>query len=101
MDVITIRGVLKDLALPDWVYKAAEELGLTEDCTYVRKGLVPSDVQFKADERASVDYITTRAVDRDHEIILPEGGVLDHYRNHPIVLWAHDYQTTCWQGVVD
>ena len=92
MDVITIRGVLKDLALPDWVYKAAEELGLTEDCTYVRKGLVPSDVQFKADERASVDYITTRAVDRDHEIILPEGGVLDHYRNHPIVLWAHDYQ---------
>ncbi len=29
MDVITMRLVLKDLALPVWVYKVAKELGLT------------------------------------------------------------------------
>jgi Zn finger protein HypA/HybF involved in hydrogenase expression len=38
-----------------------------------------------------VDIITTRAVDRDGEIVDPEGGIFEHYVKNPVVLWAHQY----------
>jgi len=57
----------------------------------VRKGISPRDMEFEEGERASVDYITTRDIDRDGEIVVPKGIILDHYRQQPVVLWCHDY----------
>ena len=35
--------------------------------------------------------ISTADVDRAGEIVDQNGWMLDHYKNNPIVLWAHDY----------
>lgn len=66
----------------DWAAKQVE---------FVRKGLVPSDVQFEDGERAAVSYITTRDIDRDGEIVEPDGVDLESYRKNPVVLFGHDY----------
>jgi HK97 family phage prohead protease len=36
-------------------------------------------------------YITTNALDRDHEIMMPKGADLKNYKKNPVVLWGHDY----------
>jgi HK97 family phage prohead protease len=66
----------------DWAAKQVE---------FVRKGLVPSDVQFEDGERAAVSYITTKDVDRDGEIVEPFGVDLEAYRKNPVVLFGHNY----------
>jgi phage head maturation protease len=42
-------------------------------------------------ERAVIRYISTRDVDRDHEVLDPAGAMLDQFLLAPQVLWAHDY----------
>lgn len=36
--------------------------------------------------------ISTNAIDRMDEVLDPKGVDLKHYRNNPVVLWAHDYE---------
>jgi len=50
-----------------------------------------TDVQFDDGERSVVTYITTLSVDRDDEVVLPDGSDLVDYRKNPVVLWAHNY----------
>ena len=77
MDLITKRIPLREALLPDWAMKAAKDHGAEgEEVHVVRKGLVPEDTKFKEKERASVDYITTKSIDRDGEIILPGGNTM-------------------------
>ena len=57
----------------------------------IRKGLEVNRTEFEPGERAVVSYISTAAVDRDGEVMRPDGAVLSEYRRHPIVLWAHRY----------
>lgn len=40
--------------------------------------------------RTVTGYVSTRAVDRDGEIVLPEGIELDEYRLNPVVLFGHN-----------
>jgi HK97 family phage prohead protease len=42
-------------------------------------------------ERAAIRYVSTRDKDRDDEIMLPSGAVLDQFRLAPQVLWGHNY----------
>jgi len=93
MDLITKRMSLNDVGLPSWVKGVLGNHNLDKgSAQLIRKGVVPSDMKFKESERSSVDYITTKSVDRDGEIVVPSGAMLDHYRKHPVVLWAHDYK---------
>ena len=45
--------------------------------------------EVKEADRVIVSKITSLAVDRDKEVVLPEGAVLDDYNG--TVLWCHDY----------
>jgi len=93
--LITSEIPAKDVGLPKWAKDALKKSGLKEwkDASLIRKGITPEDTKFKESERSSVDYITTKAVDRDGDIVVPGGAVLDHYRNNPVVLFGHDYHS--------
>jgi len=94
MDLITQRVSAKDIGLPEWATKALKKHGVKkEDAQLIRKGITPEDTKFKEGERSSVDYITTKAIDRDGEIVVPSGAILDHYRKNPVVLFGHDYKS--------
>ncbi len=91
--LITKEFKLKDLN-PDIATKIAKEYNMKEeDITFIRKGysLNPNDLKFDDKEKSSVDYITTRAVDRDGEIVEPDGIVLTDYMKTPVVLYCHKY----------
>lgn len=67
---------------------------LPTDHTFRRKSAtVPAEVS--ADQRTDVSAITTRAMDRDREIVLPDGVELEDYRQNPIVLFGHDHNRPC------
>jgi hypothetical protein len=83
-DLITTRLKLSEVA-PNLV----AEYG--EDTEFIRKGIIPTDLDIKDNERSIISYITTGAVDRDGEIILPSGGDLRQYRKNPVVLFCHQY----------
>jgi HK97 family phage prohead protease len=36
--------------------------------------------------------VSTDAIDRDMEVVLPKGVDLAQFRDNPVVLWAHDYK---------
>ena len=74
------------------VYSLLEEHNIKiEKAEFIRKGVTARDLQINEDERAIISYITTSAVDRDKEIVNPKGAILTEYREHPIVLYQHDY----------
>jgi len=43
------------------------------------------------EERTVTAIISTDAIDRDREVILPKGVNLDEYEKNKIVLWSHQY----------
>lgn len=92
-ELITKRFTMAEI-LPKIADELVKNYGLNiEDVQLVRKGIIASDLQVQDDERAIISYLTTAALDRDGEIMLPQGGMLDMYRKHPIVLWCHQYNT--------
>ncbi len=64
-----------------------------EEIPFIRKGfeLAESDLKLVAGERADIATISTLALDRDQEVLLPEGADLRFYRDNPIVPYAHNY----------
>tara|TARA_Y100000310_G_C20580582_1_gene762758 strand:+ start:63 stop:914 length:852 start_codon:yes stop_codon:yes gene_type:complete len=90
MELITERIPLGELD-----EAKADALAQERDCKpseleFVRKGLI---VKAETDdpERATIELISTAAVDRDREILLPRGADLKAYMSNPQVLWAHNY----------
>ena len=79
---------------PDGAKEAAERLHLKRDeIPFVRKSYTRDAQEVIKKERAVISYISTAIVDRDGELLLPEGAILDNYRKNPIVTWAHDYSS--------
>jgi HK97 family phage prohead protease len=62
-----------------------------EHDNFIRKGYVAASVDIKEDERAIIALITTDALDRDAEVLLPKGIVTDEWHKNRQVLWTHDY----------
>lgn len=91
MKIFTKTGKFSDfnLDLSDKVLKSLKEAGVDGDSTFVRKGLTTDDIKIEEGERASIDYISTREVDRDGEIVLPKGAILDHYMLSPVNFFGH------------
>ena len=46
------------------------------------------------EERTVTAVISTGAIDRDHEVLLPKGGSFEEFEKNPVVLWAHDHHET-------
>jgi len=42
-------------------------------------------------ERTVTAVISTGAIDRENEILLPKGADFTQYLKNPVVLWAHQY----------
>ena len=79
--------------LPTQVVEAVKErLGDVEEVDYRRKTFACSKAaETLEDEHAIIQYVSTRDVDRDNEILDPDGAMLDEFRLAPQVLWAHNY----------
>lgn len=95
MELRTDRYKLKEL-FPDRAKKYAQKYHIKADeIEYVRKGIPidPSDISIEEGERAAIRLITTPRLDRDGEILLPDGAMLDDFRQSPSVLFAHKYDT--------
>jgi hypothetical protein len=94
MELRTERLKLIDV-MPDRAKDLARRLHIkAAEIALVRKGIPidPETVKISEGERAAVRYITTPHLDRDEEIIIPDGGMLDDFRENPTVLFAHDYK---------
>lgn len=95
MELRTDRYKLKEI-FPDRVKKYAQKLHVKADeIEYVRKGIPidPADISIEEGERAAIRLITTPRLDRDGEILLPDGAILDDFRQSPTVLFGHNYDT--------
>ncbi len=57
----------------------------------LRKAASADPEALDAGERAAIRYVSTRDIDRDDEIMLPGGAMLDQFRLAPQVLWGHNY----------
>lgn len=74
--------------LPEEV--AAKLADIAPDTEVCRKQFTGHEMTIADGERASIGYITTKSVDRDGDILLPQGAKLDAYQANPVVLWAHN-----------
>ncbi len=48
-------------------------------------------MEIKEGERAIIKYVSTATVDRDGEILMPDGADLKDFRKNPVVLFGHNY----------
>ena len=95
MELRTDRFKFKEL-FPDKAKKFAQKLHIKADeLDFVRKGIPidPKDIEIKEGERAAIRLITTPHLDRDSEILIPHGAMLDDFRQSPSVLFGHDYKS--------
>lgn len=58
---------------------------------YLRKYGISEKPQFEDGESAAIQWVSTKELDRDNEIMIPEGAILTEYNRNPVVLWAHNY----------
>ena len=92
---LTVAEFLKSIEpkYPEWGTELRAEFP-DETLPFIRKGfeLTESDLEFPdGAEREEVAKISTLALDRDHEVLLPEGADLRFFFKNPIVPYAHDY----------
>jgi len=62
---------------------------------FVRKSFVvevDEKFEIEAGERAAIRWVSTIDVDRDREILMPDGCRLTEFRKAPQVLWGHNYR---------
>jgi len=58
---------------------------------YARRYFVSKKVELG--EREEVSWVTTNAIDRDFEVVVPAGLNWKQFLKNPIVPWAHDYRS--------
>ena len=91
----TDRCKLKEL-FPTKAKKYAQKLHKkANEIEFIRKGIPidPDNIEIKEGERAAIRLITTPHLDRDGEILIPGGAMLDDFRQSPSVLFGHDYKS--------
>jgi len=96
----TEKTTLTSMAFSSDMIKAASEALLRnpaipwrdpEEIPFWRKYFVTEKATSKGLADGQIrHYISTAALDRDHEIMTPKGADLKHYKKNPIVLWGHD-----------
>ena len=92
MDLVTKRTKLKEFD-----EKKSKELAKrfhikADEMEYISKGFVELDgMEIQDGERAVIKYVSTISVDRDGDIVLPKGVILDDFQKNPVVLYGHNY----------
>lgn len=78
-------------AMPEKMARRIEEAskGLPKDFTYRRHGYNAKQARTDPTDRTEVSVITSDAVDRDHECVIPAGGDWSSYGR--VVPWCHKY----------
>lgn len=56
-----------------------------------RKTATVKQTDLKEGERAITQYVSTRDMDRDNEVLMPKGCILSQFKKAPQVLWGHNY----------
>lgn len=65
----------------------------TDNIEFYRKGYETyKQPEFIPGEKAAITYITTGRIDRDGDVVRPDGGIFDDYLKHPVVMAFHDYK---------
>ena len=97
MDIVTKRTVLDKV--PEQLSDLVKEYKL-EQVEYVEKGAVIPERELEIDEeeRTVVKYVSTISVDRDGDIIRPDGILMDDFRKNPVILYAHNHGSIGWLG---
>lgn len=72
------------------VDELVSKLPKTKEYEYRRKGIVREDVQLEQGRRCDVSVICSADLDRQKEIVLPEGIDLTEFNLNPVVLWEHN-----------
>lgn len=91
--ILKLGALLQVLPGPvkDSIAATMKDRQLTED-TEVKRATATSDEQpVEKATRAVSMYASTRHVDRDGEIVLPEGWDLSEFKRAPVHLWGHNY----------
>ena len=68
--------------------------GLPAECRelgFRRVAALPQAIEIKDGERADISLITSDAVDRDLEVMMPQGGDWKVFQKNPVVTFAHRY----------
>lgn len=106
MQPLIVTEVLNlDLA-PKKVQEAVKKIGvdIVEEPVLIRKrsiildeyddgegGQKAAGFTFDEGERAAIRYVSTRHIDRDKEVLMPEGCILDEFEKSKVCLWGHNY----------
>ena len=81
--------------MTDGQAKAVEQLmkSLPKDSafSYRHAKAVPQSVELLKGEKADISLISSDAIDRDGEVVLPKGLELAYFQKNPIVTFAHKY----------
>ena len=96
---LTVAKFLDDIqgptypGLDSFIRTELQDVDDLESIPFFRKGieLSAADLEIIPGERAEISKISTMALDRDKEVLLPEGADLRFFRNNPVVPYAHDY----------
>ena len=96
-DILTKRTVLNEI--PEQLSDLAKEYDL-EQVELVQKGAVipERELEIDVDERTVVKYVSTISVDRDGDIILPDGGQINDFAKNPVILYAHKHGADMFGG---
>ena len=83
---------LPRLELAESVKSHFAEAEVNLDELYVKRMGHGIDIKMDGDEeRTFVGYASTRELDRDDEIVMPDGIDLSHYKQAPVLLWGHSW----------
>jgi hypothetical protein len=83
------RGLRMPEATARAIEAVAKTLPQTDEFAYRRKAKAAVEMRMEPGERADVSFITTDAVDREGEVVLPKGGKWTDYNR--VVTWCHSY----------
>jgi len=101
MDLITKRTKLKEIVQDNEkkVGELAQRFHIkADDMEYVNKGFSEINMDIAEGERAVIKYVSTISVDRDGEIVLPNGVMLEDFQKNPVVLYGHNYGGAMFGG---
>ena len=87
----TFMGSLPD-EMQEGLSKIIEEAGIDEP-EVLRRATTHKFAIAKGDERTAVNYASTRTIDRDREIVIPDGVDLREFRKNPVLLFGHNWSS--------